>query len=400
MSFRRVKPELAAQLAAINWEFEQPLDMPRRRDLAFARDRMVTQIRGLPAFTRFLMPPSTTALHTAAAKGPIILVNVSEYGCGALVVTTQKIRGVPLPLLDPNEAVAKANGLLEAQRRNDWTTNAVIFDVLAWLWDSVAEPVLDTLDLSPAQQVWWVPTGPLTVLPLHAAGRYRATDGPIRCVPERVISSYTPTIRVLHQARARSRPGGPDRPLVVSVPVTAGQRTLPWADEEGNLAAARLSGELRILRGPQATRANVLAALASSTHVHFASHATSEAAQPSDSSLELVDGPLRVREIMRLRIEGARLAFLSACETAYGGNRLPDETIHVASAFQLAGFSNVIGTLWSIDDGAARRVAEFWYDALMQGHPHAVALHLATEQIRRRYPANPALWAAHIHVGD
>jgi hypothetical protein len=39
--------------------------------------------------------------------------------------------------------------------------------------------------------MWWVPTGNLSYLPLHAAGR----DD--ECVLDRVVSSYTPTVRSL-----------------------------------------------------------------------------------------------------------------------------------------------------------------------------------------------------------
>jgi CHAT domain-containing protein len=45
----------------------------------------------------------------------------------------------------------------------------------------------------------------------------------------------------------------------------------------------------------------------------------------------------------------AQLAFLSACQTARNPARdLLDEAIHLASAFQLAGYPHVVGTLWSV----------------------------------------------------
>ena len=54
-----------------------------------------------------------------------------------------------------------------------------MLDVLDWLWDAVAEPVLAVLgrtgppsDGEPGPRVWWCPTGPLTVLPIHAAGHH------------------------------------------------------------------------------------------------------------------------------------------------------------------------------------------------------------------------------------
>jgi CHAT domain-containing protein len=40
---------------------------------------------------------------------------------------------------------------------------------------------------------------------------------------------------------------------------------------------------------------------------------------------------------------------------------LLDESIHLASAFQLAGFPHVIATLWQTGDSAAVQVAEDFY---------------------------------------
>ena len=47
----------------------------------------------------------------------------------------------------------------------------------------------------------------------------------------------------------------------------------------------------------------------------------------------------------------------TCAETASTAPQLADETIHITGAFQLAGFPHVIGTLWPVDDLAARRIA-------------------------------------------
>ncbi len=57
----------------------------------------------------------------------------------------------------------------------------------------------------------------------------------------------------------------------------------------------------------------------------------------------------------------AELAFLSACETAQPGARLADEAIHLASAFSLAGYRHVIGTLWPVGDQHAVDIADDIY---------------------------------------
>ncbi len=69
-----------------------------------------------------------------------------------------------------------------------------------------------------------------------------------------------------------------------------------------------------------------------------------------------------------INLDRVQLAYLSACETASAGLelRLADESIHLASAFLLAGFPNVIATLWQIDDAIAVDVADTFYRGLQK----------------------------------
>ncbi|MDX3387465.1 CHAT domain-containing protein [Streptomyces niveiscabiei] len=67
-----------------------------------------------------------------------------------------------------------------------------------WRWETIAGPVLTALGHTPLPRVWWVPAGPLGLLPLHAAG---VRGGPSAL--DRVVSSHTPTVRALLHARRR-----------------------------------------------------------------------------------------------------------------------------------------------------------------------------------------------------
>jgi CHAT domain-containing protein len=99
----------------------------------------------------------------------------------------------------------------------------------------------------------------------------------------------------------------------------------------------------------------------------------------------------------------AELAYLSACATAHGPERLADEAIHLTGTFHLAGYPHVIGTLWSIADPVAAAVARSVYDDITTPAPDAgktaEALHKAIREVRDANPDTPAIWAAHIHVG-
>lgn len=132
--------------------------------------------------------------------------------------------------------------------------------------DVVAEPVLAALPANPAR-LWWCPTGLLTFLPLHAAGHHGS--GPRRTLLNRVICSYTPTLRAL--AEARTRPPAPAKVLAVGQPATPGLSPLPNALTEVRRLASRLPGTT-LFNGDAATRAAVLTALPEHTYLHFAGH--------------------------------------------------------------------------------------------------------------------------------
>jgi CHAT domain-containing protein len=147
----------------------------------------------------------------------------------------------------------------------------------------------------------------------------------------------------------------------------------------------------------------VLVVLRKARWAHFACHGAAELANPSASRLLLTDHeerPLTVVDVARLRLEGTELAFLSACETVRPGGLLPDEAIHLASAFQLAGYRHVIGTLWSIDDEHAVDIADDVYAAITATGNVAGAVHAATRRVRNRWVDRPSAWASHIHVGS
>ena len=108
---------------------------------------------------------------------------------------------------------------------------------------------------------------------------------------------------------------------------------------------------------------------------------------------------MTVREIAALDLPEARLAVLSACDTSRTTPHLPDEALHLASAFQLAGYPEVVGALWPVNDRVARTVAEELHRGLSEGSGAAAALHAAVERLRAAYPGTPTLWAAFVHSG-
>ncbi|MCZ0972540.1 CHAT domain-containing protein [Streptomyces albulus] len=139
-----------------------------------------------------------------------------------------------------------------------------------------------------------------------------------------------------------------------------------------------------------------MAALPASTHVHFACHAVADPTSPYGSHLILDDQPLTVSEISRLRLARGEFCYLSACATARSG-RLPDESVHIGGAFHLAGFGQVVATLWPVEDTTAAETARLFHTS---PHPTpAHALHQAVCSLRANAPLLPSRWAGHVHIG-
>jgi CHAT domain-containing protein/tetratricopeptide (TPR) repeat protein len=365
-----------------------------RRRMAAEWDSLVAEVRRLPGFGSFLGVVPFEEL-SQAASAPVVYVTTSRFGSYALVVTPGHVRSVPLPWLDFTSTVRRADVLLAAQRDAEQRRNPVtranlrhtMAATLRWLWDTVAAPILSTVD---TDRLHWCPTGPLTFLPLHAAGRYHSTRPTGRTVPDRVVSSYTTTLTAL----ARSGPRLPNpRLLAVGMPTTPGMAPLESVREE--LAAIPA---VSTVIGPAATTAAVRAALPSYDWVHFACHGTQDPDSPQDSAIHLHDGPLTVRDLAAQGVGNADLAYLSACRTASGSTHLADEAIHLTAALQTAGYRHVIGTLWAITDRHAPEIAGAVYRELARTDP-ATALARALAPVRKSLPDRPEVWAPYVHTG-
>jgi hypothetical protein len=443
-------PELARQFVTLRDELNAPADeavlrlpqktgasddvpgryaqIDRRFYLSRQFDEVVIEIRSKSSFERFLMPPSAGSLTAAAQDGPIVLLSVSDIRSDALLLTPEGVDVVRLPELTPSGVKTQVDELLGAlQNAQDPTSDQDLRDgaderllsVLGWLWDVVAGPVLDALGLTepplvsqPWARLWWCPSGLLSLLPLHAAGHYTNYLS-TKTVAERVISSYTPTVQGLIHARRAVRIDGqsPGRIVVVAMPSTPDASNLPGVESEVTTLQQRFGADVITLADPEATYQSVMAALPQCRWAHFACHGISDIDIPSASHLLLHDHkrqPLTVLDVSRLRLEQAQLAFLSACGTARIGQTLTDEAIHLASAFQLAGYRHVIGTMWATPDRPAARVAAHVYGALVGksigmtesiGPVVAEALHGATRRLQLTMPGRPSVWAAHIHIG-
>ncbi|MBB6473673.1 CHAT domain-containing protein [Sphaerisporangium rubeum] len=415
---RFLLPEPPASPAARPAQPAPPPGQRERRHVAKEFADLLDHIRTLDGFGTFALPPTTEQLLSQATSGPVVVFSVSSHRSDALLLTGDGITALELPALTHDTLTSKITTFYEALRiATDRDTSSAgraaaqqpILDVLSWLWEAAAGPVLTALGHhhpprpgTPWPRVWWAPGGLLGLLPIHAAGHHSRQDDPRhRAVIDRVVSSYTPTVGALHHARRRTttRTSPPHRGLVAATP------TLEGAVTEAGKVLKALPGLTPL---PAPTTATVLSHLPEAQVAHLACHGYSDPTDPSSSHLLLGDDrtdPLTVTALAPLALDQARLAYISACSTGVTTTtHLLDEAIHLASAFQLAGFPHVIATLWRVNSTLATLVATAFYTALtpdgtLDTAEAAFALHHTVRAIRAGDPTTPTAWASHIHTG-
>ncbi|CAE6521466.1 unnamed protein product [Rhizoctonia solani] len=383
---------------------------------------LIAAVRKLPGFHDFLRPANVSTLTRAAQTGPLVVINVDYSRCDALVICpgTEEIVHIPLPELSMDKMAAARNELEVSLRRNHVRERGVkskfkpegkpedIFErVLNVLWTCITKPVLDALGYGPTNEalphITWCTTGALSFLPLHASGYY---DRPQAKLADYAISSYTPTLSTLLFATTSSC-DAPCGILAVGQESTPGKTTLPGTKIELDNIRKHVHGTLVFsqLDDSRATTQAVLSEMKRHGWVHLACHAYQNIQHPTKSGFFLHDGTLDLEQIARVSFQSRGLAFLSACQTATGDKELPDEVMHLASGMLIAGYSNVIATMWSIIDEDAPLIANDVYARLLGGGRmdaggSARALHQAVGALREKVGDRAFYrWVPYIHMG-
>jgi CHAT domain-containing protein len=191
-----------------------------------------------------------------------------------------------------------------------------------------------------------------TFLPLHAAGIYEAHDAD--CCADYVVSSYTPTLTALLRAQRGAPSLNKDKTKLVLVAAMKSHNVnLPtlWNVEEEMKHVDNAAEQVHIpvnrdcFEGA-ATVERAAASLESATFAHIACHGIQDPQDALSSGFYLSDGSLTVAKLMELDLKSAFFAFLSACETAKGDGKQPDQTVHLAAAMLFVGFRSVVATMW------------------------------------------------------
>jgi CHAT domain-containing protein len=129
--------------------------------------------------------------------------------------------------------------------------------------------------------------------------------------------------------------------------------------------------------------------------------------------MHLHDRQLELLDIIRQKIENTDHAFLSACQTSAGDEKLSEEVVHLAAGMLAAGYQDVVATMWSIKDQYAPDIAMEFYTHLLEGTPAtkegrldstgaAGALDHAVGKIRQKLGDTEEallIWVPYVHFG-
>ncbi len=361
----------------------------QRYNISQELEQKIQAIRRIAGFDQFLSTQSKSELKSIAEMGPIVLINVSDYRCDALIIDKREFRSLLLPCLNVVDIRARAAALGSSELNTQ---------LLEWLWDTIAGPVLEALGFTERPsgrwpRLWWIPTGPLVKFPIHAAG-YHAHG--FDTVLDRVISSYCISSKALSQSR-HGKPQTkfttePEEAVLVGMKRTPGYSHLPLVLQEiDKLDDICKSMGLKVAR-PQTCVNEVLSAVNNCKIFHFAGHGRPHLLDPSRSALFLSDNELTVADLLELKLHHRKpfLAYLSACGTGQITNDgLLDEGLHLIGACQLAGFQHVIGTLWIVSDEVSVNMATMVYEWMrcrgISDDSVSEGLHHASRRLRTQW---------------
>lgn len=400
--FIRLRDELDIGLTSRSLELDGDLSSwearNRRRQRADQEFQDVIQkIREIPGLSN-LGVPTADEMQAEAVHGPLVVINTSPYRCDAFIIEQQEIRLERLENLKLEDITMKVAMLR--------TMNLI--SVMEWSWDTIAQPILSALRLNQPitdgkwRRMWWILTGPLTHLPIHAAGHH--SQGNSCTVLDRVISSYASSVKSILHDRRRSLQHNEDtsgrNAVLLSMPKTPSESELKFAVTE----VAEVERFCPILKlkavKPKPYKDDLLSHLKSCEIFHFAGHGISDSSEPSKSRLCLLDwkdDPLTVGDLreINLRATSPWLGYLSACSTGQiRAEKLVDESIHLVNACQIAGFRHVVGTLWEVSDEWCVEAAKNFYGYLRQHEitdaSIATALHMSIRALRDKAMVKPS----------
>jgi len=382
------------------------------RKLLAKRSELISQIQAIPGFEDFMKARPFDDLRSAAACGPVIIINHSKWRSDILIVLHNTD---PLLITTPDDFYDRAIELRTrlVRTREQYPLESRQYQralrfVLQSLYELVGQPVikeLRRLNIPEQSRIWWCPTSVFCSLPLHAMGPIPSDDGVPRYFSDLYIPSYTPTLFSLIESRKLGK-SSLEKPsiLLVASPDDALQQAFPeiWSIQ-------RLDAKVTTFMGKRARNSAVLDGLRDHRFAHFVCHGNLVPEKPFEAFFGLhEDNRLTLHDIVRSRLPDAEFAFFSACHTAeLTEGSIADEGLHLTAAVQYCGFRSVVGTMWAMADQDGGDLAELFYGSMFStdqaGVPYyersARALRDAVRALRKKKNLPLEQWVNFVHYG-
>ena len=318
----------------------------------------------------------------------------SEHVLDLPLLTSNSIRQLLIRWFDGYNAMKER---VTDSRPHAWQAfEPALRETLDDLWHLLMGPILAFagkrgFGLNGEGEILIVPTGGLSLLPLHAA-RDPATD---TCVLDHHVVGYVPSFLSLQISRRRAAEVNRGRQGLLGL--FNPQRDLAFSETFELPEVNRCFGEQATsLIGEAATSEALLEAAPQHGYLHLSCHGVFDSRMPERSALVLAFGErFDVRRIAgELRLPRCRMVVTAACETGLTAiDHLEAEQVGLPAAFLQAGVPAVIATLWPVFDPSTALFMARMYDLHLDGRMSpARAVRQAALELRHRRatPATPS----------
>ncbi|KAJ7651777.1 CHAT domain-containing protein [Mycena rosella] len=354
----------------------------------------------VPGFEDFMQPKGIVKLQQAAKHGPVVVLNAGRSSCHALIVHfSGKVDCVLLPELRTRNFVNYLAQIVQAI--SSATFHSFLATSLNRGFDS------DSTDRLIGKLVYEKSQSPTDWFQAVLAILWIHLVNPV--IQHLKLQNMVVSNRALHL---------PAHPRRRNIPPRINE-LLEGIAEDSRKDSAGMADTLGTLEFPASVN-TVLPNLQNSSIFHFAGHGVQDTNKPLQSALLIDSDKLTVSKIMEksgFSHDGPEtngrdmgLAFLSACQTAMGDQKVPDEAMHLAATLLFTGFRSVVATMWTIHDPDGPEIAEVFYGHLFRNvdpissppvfpdlNESAEALHLALAKLRIQVPL--LRWVPFVHYG-